>query len=186
MGYLCETTSIEGFVQLLACNYLPHGYWFYVTGWVPEGKDPRQVDAKLIGKYDIDLPRATRSRRKRLGYANLHYLRHGRFFVLIATHGKHRFFEEEAACIRDIRRVPLRFAGYSISYRRGNRTAAGTTDPRWHSHVEIERSAIRICWPGSAIWLAIARQTKSRWSSTDCRSSRTPPCGGRCCGCCGV
>ena len=142
MGYLCETTSIEGFVQLLACNFLPHGYWFYVTGWVPEGKDPRQVDAKLIRKYDIDLPRATRSRRKRLGYANLRYLRHGSFFVLIATSGKHRFFEEEAASIRDIRRVPLRFAGYSISYRPGNRTQAGTTDPRWHSHVEIEQQRV--------------------------------------------
>src|SRR5208283_4882943 len=109
MEYLCETTSIEGFVQLLACNYLPHGYWFYVTGWVPEGKDPRQVDAKLIDKYGIDLPRTAKSRRKRLGYANMQYLRHGRLFVLLATHGKHRFFDEEATCIRDIRRVPLKF-----------------------------------------------------------------------------
>jgi hypothetical protein len=143
MEYLCETTSIEGFIQLLACNYLPHGYWFYVTGWVPEGKGPRQVDAKLIGKYGVDLPRATRARRKKLGYANLQYLRHGRFFVLIATHGKHEFFEEEAACIRDIRHVPLRFAGYSISYRRGNRTVAGKPDAKWHSHVEIDRDSYK-------------------------------------------
>jgi hypothetical protein len=139
MGYLCETTSVEGFVQLLACNYLPHGYWFYVTGSVPLNKDPRQVDAKLIAKYSIDQTRASRSRRKRSGGANLHYLRHGRFFLLIATHGRHRFFEEEAASIQDIRRVPLRFAGYSISYRRGNRTVAGQPDAKWHSHVEIER-----------------------------------------------
>ena len=91
MGYLCETTSIEGFVQLLACNYLPHGYWFYVTGHVPEGKNPQEVDAKLIGKYGIDLPRATKSRRKRLGNANMQYLRHGRVFVLLATQGKQGF-----------------------------------------------------------------------------------------------
>lgn len=139
MEYLCETTSDEGFVQLLACNYLPHGYWFYVTGWIPEEKDPKQVDAKLIDKYAIDISRATRSRRKQLGYANLQYLRSGRFFMLSATHGKHRFFDEEAACIRDIRRVPLKFAGYSISYRRGGRTTSGAVDPRWHSHVEIDR-----------------------------------------------
>jgi hypothetical protein len=25
-------TSISGFVQQLAVSYLPHGYWFYVTG----------------------------------------------------------------------------------------------------------------------------------------------------------
>jgi hypothetical protein len=67
MEYRCETTSVEGFVQLLACNYLPHGYWFYVTGSIPPGKDARLVDAKLIDKYEIGLPRATRRRRKRMG-----------------------------------------------------------------------------------------------------------------------
>ena len=40
-------------------------------------------------------------RRKRAGTANLRSLRHERFFVLIATHGTHRFFDEER--IRDIR-----------------------------------------------------------------------------------
>ena len=139
MGYLCETTSIEGLVQLLASNFLPHGYWFYVSGWIPEGKDAGRVDAKLIDKYGVDVGRTARARRKRLGCANLRYLRHGRFFVLIATHGKHRFFEDEAASMRDIRHVPLRFAGYSISYRRGNRTREGGPDPRWHAHVEIDR-----------------------------------------------
>ena len=139
MEYRCETTSVEGFVQLLACNYLPHGYWFYVTGIVPENKDVRRIDGKLIEKYGIDRSRAARSRRKRLGYANLHYLRHGRFFILIATHGRHRFFEDEARCLRDIRRVPLRFAGYAISYRRGQRNRKGMLDQAWHSHVAIER-----------------------------------------------
>jgi hypothetical protein len=144
MEYRCETTSIEGFVQLIACNYLPHGYWFYVTGWMPEGKDPRQIDAKLIGKYGIDLSRAARSRRKRLGYANLQYLRYGRFFILLATHGKHSFFDEEATSVRDIRRVPLRIAGYSISYRRGGRTMKGKRDAKWHSHVEVDREWLKV------------------------------------------
>jgi hypothetical protein len=144
MGYLCETTSIEGFVQLLACNYLPHGYWFYVTGWIPDGKDPRVVDAKLIAKYEIDLSRAGRSRRKRLGYANLQYLRRGRFFVLLATHGQHRFFEEEAVCIRDVRRIPLKVAGYSVSYRRGGQVSDGKADVKWHSHVEIDREWYKV------------------------------------------
>ena len=55
MSHLCETTSVEGLVQLLACNFLPHGYWFYVTGVVPPAKDPRTVDTKLVEKYRIDL-----------------------------------------------------------------------------------------------------------------------------------
>ena len=128
----------------MACNYLPHGYWFYVSGWIPDGKDPPQVDAKLIDKYGIDLSRAARSRRKQLGYANLQYLRHGRFFVLLATHGKHSFFEEEAASVRDFRRVPLKFAGYSISCRRGARTVDGKPDGRLHSHVEIDREWYKV------------------------------------------
>jgi hypothetical protein len=143
MRYRCETTTLEGFVQLLACNILPHGYWFYVTGHVPARKDPHQVDAKLIDKYGIDTSRASRSLRKRRGYANIRYLRHGRFFVLIATRGEHRFFEEEAACIRDIRHVPLKVDGYSISFRRGGRTAGGQPDAHWHSHVAIDRNAFR-------------------------------------------
>jgi len=139
MECLCETCSVEGFVQLVACNLLPHGYWFYVTGIVPEGKDVRRVDAKLIRKYGAALGKAARSRRKRLGLANVRYLRHDRFFVLLATYGRHRFHLEDARSIRDVRRVPLKFAGYSISYRRGGRRRDGGRDRGWHSHVEIDR-----------------------------------------------
>jgi len=126
-------------VQFLACNLLPHGYWFYVTGRIPEGKDPRQVDRKLLKKYDAALTRAARARRKQLGLANVRYVRHKRFFVLLSTHGRHRFFDEEKASIRDVRRVPLKFAGYSISYRRGGRRRDGRVDHRWHAHVQIEQ-----------------------------------------------
>ena len=139
MEYRYETTSAEGLVQLLACNLLPHGYWFYVTGWIPDDKDARKVDLKLSGKYAAGLGRTARARRKRLGYANVRYVRHGRFFVLLATHGTHRFFEEEKASIRDIRRIPLRFAGYAISCRPGGRTRDGQADSKLHSHVEIDR-----------------------------------------------
>lgn len=130
-------------MQLVAANYLPHGYWFYVTGRAPEGKDPTAIDAKLVSKYGGDLSRQARARRKRLGLANVQYLRHGRFFVLLATQGKHRLFDEEASLIRDIRRVPLKFAGYSISYRRGGRTRSGTPDAQWHSHVAIDHRRYR-------------------------------------------
>ena len=139
MEYRCELTSLEGLVQLLACNLLPHGYWFYVTGHIPRRKDPRLVDTKLLDKYGAALKRSERSRRKRAGYANVRYLRLDRYFVLLATHGRHSFFEEEGPCIRDFRRVPLRIGGYSISYRRGGRTRINAVDRQWHSHVAIER-----------------------------------------------
>lgn len=125
--YRSEATSVEGFVQQLAVSYLGNGYWFYVTGEVPEGKDPAKVDQKLLARYQIDLSKWARARRKRAGLANLQYIRFERFFVLLATHGVHSFFEEEAASIRDARKTPIRFRGYSISYRNG------------HPHVRIEQ-----------------------------------------------
>ena len=104
MKYRCEATSVEGFVQILASNYLPHGYWFYVTGRVPPGKVAANVDDKLIKKYGIALSRQQRSRRKQAGHANLHYVRFEDFFVVLATHGHHLFFLEEAKSVRDIRK----------------------------------------------------------------------------------
>ena len=116
--YRCVATSIEGFVQQLAVGYVTHGYWFYVSGWIPEGKDPLKTDAKLIERYGIDVSKWTRCRGKKAGLANVQYLRHGRFFVLLATHGQHPFFVQEPG-FRDIREKPLEFAGYSIGCRRG-------------------------------------------------------------------
>lgn len=120
MEYRCEATSVEGFVQLLASNYLPHGYWFYVQGYVPDGKDPRAIDEKLLEKYRIRVSRDQRARRKRAGLANLHYLRSSRTFVILATKGHHPFFAEEGRRIRDVRQSPILFQGYSISVARGN------------------------------------------------------------------
>jgi hypothetical protein len=144
MQYRYEATSVEGFIQQLASNYLPHGYWFYVSGWLPEGKGPAAVDRKLTEKYGICISRQARARRKAAGSANLHYLRYDRFFVILATHGKHPFFAEEAANIRDIRKVPIKFAGHSITYKQGGFLRKEGEEPAkldqgWHSRVQIER-----------------------------------------------
>jgi hypothetical protein len=139
MRYRAEAASVEGFVQQIACCYLRHGYWFYVTGVVPASKVPEEVDRKLIAKYGIGVSESTRARRKRLGRANLQYLRHDRLFVIMATKGQHEFFEAESKSIHDIRHCPLRYRGYALSYRRGGRTRSGQKDPKWHAHVEIDR-----------------------------------------------
>lgn len=120
MQYRCEATSVEGFVQQVAVQYLRHGYWFYVAGSIPAGKDARAVDSKLIAKYSITASSKERTRRKRAGLANMHYIRHDRFFLLMATHGRHSFFDDEVGQIRDARRQPIKFAGYAISYRNGH------------------------------------------------------------------
>jgi len=127
MEYRCEATSVAGFVQQLAVAYVGHGYIFYVTGEIPERKDPCAVDEKLIAKYSLAISKTSRARRKAAGLANVQYLRYRRVFVLLATPGKHLFFEEEREFIRDAREMPIKFAGHSISYRAG------------HPHVRIEQ-----------------------------------------------
>src|SRR5438105_2482186 len=93
--YRCEATTVEGFVQQLAVSYLKNRYWFYVPGEVPDGKDPKAVDEKLLVRYEIDMSKWAKARRKRRGIAKLQYLRFERTFVLLATAGEHPFFTEE-------------------------------------------------------------------------------------------
>ena len=130
-------TSVAGFVQQLAVAFVAHGYFFYVTGVIPEPKDPVRIDAKLMEKFGVNLSKWTRCRRKHGGLANVHYLRHGRFFVLIATPGEHSFFAAEAGQIRDIRRHPLHFGGYTIACRQARN--GGT----FHASVRIDRELYR-------------------------------------------
>lgn len=120
MDYRCEATTLDGFVQQVAVSYFGHGYWFYVTGHVPEGKDPGALDRKLIERYGIARSKWARARRKKAGGSNLQYIRYGRLFVLLATHGDHWFFKAEAKAIRDARKHPLKVGPYSISHRNGH------------------------------------------------------------------
>ena len=73
--YRCEASSVEGFIQQLAVSYVKNGYFFYVTGTIPESKDPRETDQKILTQYGIEVSKFTRARRKKAGSANLHYLR---------------------------------------------------------------------------------------------------------------
>lgn len=129
--YRCVAATLEGFVQQIATAYVPHGYWFYVQGRIPERKCAETVDEKLIGRYDVAMSKWARARRKRAGLAGVQYMRFERVFVIMATQGQHPFFEEEHGAIRDVRKTPIRIGGYSISARRG-------PDGRLHAHVRID------------------------------------------------
>ena len=162
-----NVVSVDGFVAQVV-NLITHGYRYYFTGTVKPGKDPAAIDARMVAQYEADLPKWTRERRRRAGKANFRYLRFEEFFIVLATEGEAPgFWAEDRNRIRDIRNVPLRFDGYSISYRRGGyakmthhekqvRTeqwsdfkeavAAGRPavapaparrDDRWHGHVRL-------------------------------------------------
>ena len=133
--YRCVATSVAGFIQQLAVSYVGRGYVFYVCGEIPGHKAPEKTDQKILRQYDVGLSKWARARRKRAGLANVHYLRHGRFYVILATHGDHPFFDGEGERVRDVRRRPLKFAGHSISFRMGQ--------GKWHPSVRIELERYR-------------------------------------------
>jgi hypothetical protein len=105
---------------------------------IPELKEPTAVDRKIIRKYGIDLSADQRARRKKRGLANVQYLRYEHFFVILATCGAHDFFRDEGLQVADVRKRPIRFAGYSISCR----PARGTVEPL-HASVRISCEAFR-------------------------------------------
>jgi len=139
--YLCEATSMEGLIQQVALSYLRHGYWWYVTGIAPERKEPAEIDHNILIKYDIRKDWRFVAHNKSRGLANLQYIRHGRFYIIMATKGFHEFKDREAKRIRDARKYPIliprftpspgetpskkyrrkaaTFDSYAVSYRRG-------------------------------------------------------------------
>ena len=137
-GYRCIAASPEGLVQQVAVSYLRHGYWFYVSGRLKPGKDPVELDRKLIAKYGIDISERAKADRKRRGLANMQYIRYKTWYLLLCTEGNHHFKQQERKQIRDCRRHPIKFEGYSISYRRSPITPKGGGDPKWHACVRID------------------------------------------------
>jgi len=114
MTYRCEAQSPEAVVQLIAASYLRHGFYWYVTGSIPAGKDPAAIDRKLIAKYGIDVSEWERRHRKQRGVANAHYLRHQQWFILMVSDGHHALKQPaakggEGEHLRDCRRQPIRF-----------------------------------------------------------------------------
>jgi len=130
-------TTVAGFVQQLAVSYISNGFYFYVQGKIPDHKDPTLCDVKIIAQYGINVSKWTRARRKKNGCANVHYLRYDRYYVILASHGKHPFFDAEAKKLRDIRDYPIHFIGYSIGYRRARNGQS------FHVSVRIDREIYR-------------------------------------------
>ena len=148
MTYRYEAQSPEAVVQLIATSYLRHGFYWYVTGSIRTGKDPAKIDRKLIAKYGIDISEWERRSRKQRRIANAHYLRYQRWFILLVSEGHHALKQPaakggEGEYLRDCRRTPIRFNGYSISYRRAGVTPAGVPTPKWHAHVRIDDDTYR-------------------------------------------
>lgn len=153
-------TNIHMFVQRIADNVVKYGYRKYVTGTIPEGRDPLEVDAKILAKYGINVSRWSRYRRKEKGQASIHYARHQEFFVMFApAQGEHRWYDleqwqseaqlrEHGSKIRDIASKPLARGGYTISLKHSTGTG------RVHPVVRIHPNEYRAL---KAYYLHLAR-----------------------------
>ena len=168
--YRYIATSRTGFVQQLVCSYVRHGYRFYVSGKVPEGKDPLQVDEKLLDRYDIRKTDRQRYRAKKAGKANLQYIRFDRDWLMLATPGSHDWKEEERGNIRDCSHgEPIHFQGYSISLKQGlyrpvrckkDRNGKPERDDKLRVRVQIARNAYRDL---KAELVELARKRRAGW-----------------------
>jgi hypothetical protein len=159
MKYRYEVTSLTGYLQRVATHLLPKGYYFFVQGVVPEGKDPRALDAKLLAKYDVVKTEGARRWRKQQGLGNVQYVRYGKSWMLLATHGDHAIREGEGNNLKDVRRVSIRIGDYTLSVKRGDylkkasSQASAVPDGRWRVRVLIAREPYReLC----AYFLSIA------------------------------
>ena len=158
MKYRCVATTPQGLVQQVAVSYLRHGYWWYVAGRIPHGKDGAKIDQKLVSKYEIDLSERQRAGRKSRGLANMQYIRFEHWFLLLATAGHHSVKLQEQ--LHDCRRHPIRFDGYSISYRQAGVTPKGNVKPKWHACVRIEPATYK------QLKNSIVERSKHRSAST--------------------
>ena len=132
--YRWEATTLEGFIQQLAVAYVARGYFFYVTGFIPRRITAAEHDRRLLAKFDVAHSKWSRYRRRRRcgeegrPLANVQYLRYGKSWVLLATAGEHRFFDEHQGQdtessrgrrqYNDVRERPIRFGGYSVGWRK--------------------------------------------------------------------
>lgn len=159
MNYKYEVTSLVGFLQRVATHLLPKGYYFFVQGTVPDGKDPAALDAKLLTKYDVAKSEGARRWRKSKGLGNVQYVRFKSSWILMATHGHHPIRDGEGENLKDVRRAPIRIGDYSVYVKRGDylkkvsAEQAPLPDGQWRVRVLIAREPYReLC----AYFLSIA------------------------------
>lgn len=86
VNYLCN--SWQFLLQQLVYQ-IGKGYYFYHVGVIPDNKfDKRfQIDQKIVKKYNIDLSKYQRARRKRNDIVNFYYLRWKNVFIILHTKG---------------------------------------------------------------------------------------------------
>jgi hypothetical protein len=153
-----EVASSAELIRRLTRYYLKEGYWYFVTGHIPEHKSIEKADITLSTKYETTLSKWQRHRRKARGLANVQYLRYERDFILIATDGDHPLFFQDRT-VRDARKHPIEIWYYWIRVRSPRRYEVIVAP--WAYHV-VKEKVIRLATEGRVD--AVIEQLQSlRW-----------------------
>ena len=123
-----QVKTLGGFLRRVAIDAVRFGYVYYSVRTIPAGKDVRAVEQRLARYYSITPCRVTRMRRRQAGEASMVMVRLEHVVVLLATPGRHRFFDEDKPV--DIRTTPLHVRGYSIGVR-GGKPLVQVAPRRW-------------------------------------------------------
>lgn len=136
--YQCVMPSVEAFVARVQ-RLVSRGYYFAYDGYLKPPKDPAKLDAKMIREWKLYRPDWTREARRRGGESGVHYIRYGRRYVLLATHGWRqsrgrganqksagRFFTQHPG-YRDLKDEGLKFYAYNIKSTYSHRLRRRTT-----------------------------------------------------------
>ena len=186
-SYRYEATTLGGFIQKLVQDYISRGYVFYVCGYVggrhpktpPTPQDLQAHDASVIKKMNIDLSSDQRYRHKGKGHAKLQYVRYQNFYVILATPGQHDFFSLDYRTgygprVKDLRRAPLTFGGYSICVERryGKNKTVTRIAPTPRQRIHADLLAMAFTWSAERFEREFANLTTYRfepWAGVLCQ-----------------
>jgi hypothetical protein len=124
--YVAE--RLGSFLGKIAYNYARYGYHWYAVREIPEGKDLGEVDRKILTAYGVTYQHMRRKRRRAEGWANVAYVRYGRWFILLGTTGRHESFTR--ICRKHLLEEPLYFGGYIVALHDGEVTVL-VSPRRW-------------------------------------------------------
>ena len=134
-GVRYECVSENAMIQQIVLLVSRFGYQFWSPVTLPVFKKPMNTDAKIIERFTL----FDRKRVKPCSLqqpAKVRYLRFDRFGILLATHGRHRFFEEEP--YQDIRTSPIELFGYRVGMTRKGKAR------RWSASVRLTQEQLAI------------------------------------------
>ena len=123
-----EARTFGDFLRKIAYDYARYGYTEYAVREIPQGKDIRAVDEKLLRVYGVTYHYTTRAKRRKAGKANVAYVRYKRRFILMAQPGEGETWNRVVR--RNLQVEPLLIGGYELRVR-GKTPVITIAERRW-------------------------------------------------------